>query len=526
MRFLLLGMALLAADASAARTVDSSWTGHLLTEDESIEIHLDFFDSRLGPQVRLTFPDLGRRYTTATTTGESIRFAVDTVRHGYLELDAGADTSRMSGTVRGDVFGTLALRRIEPCEELCADAAGWYARGSERLLLTFRPRGGMLMVVIGEDSLAMGERFPQDDRLIRIDRAAEADESIELTRDDTGRVASIVRRSDAFETEWLRQDDPYRQSRVTFRSGGLRMAGTLFEPVGSAPLAALATIQGSLGGRLSTRENFWQLHVADRLARRGVAVLVPDKRGCGDSDGEWTLASIDDLAEDAIASVARLRELIGEGTPVGLLGLSEGGWVAPAAGSRPGATDFIVSVSASTRNATDNSMYEIERLATSAGLSDESVAEALRLQAVATDYVRSRSDEDWSHYLELRATLLEHPDLRGFIEPFPVDTGNPRVIQLVHRAGFDPVAHWLRVRVPVFAAWGTEDIRVPGRESRDRLSAALASSSNPVPRELHLYEGSGHSIDDPATGRLSEKFVDDLVRWLESTVYPGSLRGN
>jgi pimeloyl-ACP methyl ester carboxylesterase len=513
MRIFALGALLFGTAAFAGPLLDGGWAGNILTDGGAKEIHLEFFDSPLGPQVRLTFPDLGRRYTAPTTEGDSIRFAIDTVRYGYLEIAATVDGSRMTGSMRGDAFGTVALHRIEPCVS-CADAAGWYAREADRMLLTYRPRGGMLMVLVGEDSLGIGERFPQGDRLVRFDLEATVTESIELGRGKDGHVASLVRRSEDSEAEWSRLPDPYRQSQVELRSGDLRLAGTLFEPTGSTTLAAVATIQGSLGGRLATRENFWQLSVADRLARRGIAVLVPDKRGCGDSDGEWTLAAIEDLADDAVASVRRLRELMGASVPVGLLGLSEGGWVAPVAASRADAVDFVISISGSTRGGADNSMYEIESLATSAGLDDAAIAEALRLQSVATDYVRSRSTDDWDRYLELRAELLANPELREFVEPFPTEAGHPRVVQLVHRAGFDPLAYWPLVRVPVFAAWGGEDIRVPARESHDRLRTLMVSSSEPIPHELHLYDGSGHSLEDPSTGMLREDFVDDLVRWV------------
>ncbi len=100
------------------------------------------------------------------------------------------------------------------------------------------------------------------------------------------------------------------------------------------------------------------------------------------------------------------------------------------------------------------------------------------------------------------------------IEPFPTDIGNPRVIQHAHRADFDPLPHWRRVVVPVFAAWGSQDIRVPARESRDRLAAVLDLATTSFAHELQLYEGSGHGLEDPSTGMLREDFIDDLVRWM------------
>jgi len=65
------------------------------------------------------------------------------------------------------------------------------------------------------------------------------------------------------------------------------------------------------------------------LARGGVAVLAYDKRGTGKSTGAWAGATVDDLAHDAAAAVAALQAhpRVAAGA-VGVLGHSEGGWVA------------------------------------------------------------------------------------------------------------------------------------------------------------------------------------------------------
>ncbi len=69
--------------------------------------------------------------------------------------------------------------------------------------------------------------------------------------------------------------------------------------------------------------------VAAHLSRAGLAVLGYDHRGAGKSTGAWAEATVDDLAHDAAAAVAALQAHL-RVTPdaVGVLGHSEGGWVA------------------------------------------------------------------------------------------------------------------------------------------------------------------------------------------------------
>jgi pimeloyl-ACP methyl ester carboxylesterase len=104
------------------------------------------------------------------------------------------------------------------------------------------------------------------------------------------------------------------------------------------------------------------------------------------------------------------------------------------------------------------------------------------------------------------------------VEPFPTEVGHPRVVQFIHRRSFNPLPYWSRVQVPVFAVWGGQDIRVPGNLSYERLSALFEKTSPAKNHELALYERSGHAIEDPETGRLSEDLIDRLFRWLKRSL--------
>ncbi|MEV5831572.1 alpha/beta fold hydrolase [Spirillospora sp. NPDC052242] len=64
------------------------------------------------------------------------------------------------------------------------------------------------------------------------------------------------------------------------------------------------------------------------LVDAGIAVLSYDKRGVGNSSGQWRTATMDDLAADALAALDFLRsQLAVPAEAVGLFGHSEGGWV-------------------------------------------------------------------------------------------------------------------------------------------------------------------------------------------------------
>ena len=134
---------------------------------------------------------------------------------------------------------------------------------------------------------------------------------------------------------------PYDEEQVTFENAAAKqpLAGTLTKPRGQGPFPAVLLITGSgLQDRDSTlaeHKPFWIL--ADYLTRRGLAVLRVDDRGVGGSRtpmqvllGSGKEPTLTDNADDALAGFAYLKTCKGiDPKRIGLLGHSEGGYIAP-----------------------------------------------------------------------------------------------------------------------------------------------------------------------------------------------------
>jgi pimeloyl-ACP methyl ester carboxylesterase len=85
------------------------------------------------------------------------------------------------------------------------------------------------------------------------------------------------------------------------------------------------------------RDNGRYQEEAEYFAEEGIASLVFDKRGYGDSEGDWRTASFEDLALDAIAAVDHSR--------IGLRGASQSGWVLPVAASKSESIRYLILIS-------------------------------------------------------------------------------------------------------------------------------------------------------------------------------------
>ena len=111
------------------------------------------------------------------------------------------------------------------------------------------------------------------------------------------------------------------------------LAGTLTLPEGRGPFPAVVTLTGSGahfrdGNRTPEHPYRPFRHIADALAKCGVATLRLDDRGVGGSAGNANAATAEDTAADAAAAVRFLRGRRDIGR-IGLVGHSYGAVIAP-----------------------------------------------------------------------------------------------------------------------------------------------------------------------------------------------------
>lgn len=120
----------------------------------------------------------------------------------------------------------------------------------------------------------------------------------------------------------------------TFRGRDVELAGRLVLPADD--LRALVVLVH--GSEDFAATDYYGLQYL--LPPVGIGVFVFDKRGTGRSGGEYT-QDFDVLANDVAAAVREVRDLVVRDVPVGLIGGSQGAWVAPLAATRE-PVDFLI----------------------------------------------------------------------------------------------------------------------------------------------------------------------------------------
>ncbi|GAH24807.1 unnamed protein product [marine sediment metagenome] len=201
---------------------------------------------------------------------------------------------------------------------------------------------------------------------------------------------------------------------IYFNNGNLKLAGMMILPEGEGPFPVAVIIHGS---GTSTRDSKWYLTVANHLQENGIAVLLPDKRGSEKSEGKWIGASFEELAGDTISAIEYIRTQDQFNySKIGVIGMSQGGWIAPVVAAKTEDLAFVVSMSGPIVTQEEQLLYEeIHNIA------PYTYTFIAKLIAPLTT-----------------KNLMKKEYIKGY-------------------AGFDPIPYWEQVNIPAFIALGEND---------------------------------------------------------------------
>jgi hypothetical protein len=264
---------------------------------------------------------------------------------------------------------------------------------------------------------------------------------------------------------------PLVETSTSFVSDGVKLNGKLVAPAQGRAQALAVWIEGS-NNNPSTDDTVWQYE----LARRGVAVFVYDKRGTGASEGAPT-ADFNLRAADTAAAVKEAKRLAPKIKRIGVIGGSQGGWVAPlTAPLTP--LDFVIPAFAMAEGpiAQDQALVELQVRAAGFGAAEIEAARALT--AITERIVRTNMEDGFA---DLDAFKAQH-------------------------AG----AAWLKAIQPrsytgLFVAFSTADIKAIGPAAAQGLD--FTYDPRPViaaikPRQLWLLGGADTQAPNAGTQRI------------------------
>jgi uncharacterized protein len=314
-----------------------------------------------------------------------------------------------------------------------------------------------------------------------------------------------------------RSPKPAREIPVHFLSGDVKLAGTLVLPATPAPHAAVVLLHGS-----GPQER--DLFMARWFAEQGVAALAYDKRGVGESAGDFNQVPFMKLADDGIAAIAFLQTRADiDRHKIGVWGLSQGGWLGPLAASRSSDVAFVIAVSGPGVSPGEQMIFYYANELRSRGMSESDVQEVSTLRREVWDCLRSGNGMDHAKADLARSRTApwynqvkdQQNNLFERLQT-PADWEKARsALWFREEIGYDPVPTLEKLSVPALFIFGAEDRLVPVKESVDAIQGV--SNAGKKGFTVVVFPHADHSLRlvTADSGRvLSPEYLQQMHDWL------------
>jgi len=316
-----------------------------------------------------------------------------------------------------------------------------------------------------------------------------------------------------------RESAKFREEEVKFLNGDVELSGTLLMPIGGGKVPAVVITHGS-----SPNERSGYRSWARRFAEAGIAALIYDKRGAGKSTGNTRAASMEDLADDAIAGLnyLRIRTDI-DAKKIGIAGHSQGGWIAPLTAVRSKDVAFVIASAAAAVTPAEQSIYHRAGVMRSEGISEAEIEKATKLREKLYEMNRKvlAGEPFQADRAGISQELIANKDARWFgpAELPPQLAGDLPPLGALRLLFFDPVPVWERVKVPVLIVWGDKDIVVPVEKSRGIIERAQSKNKALTVRVLPNVDHGNNVVTGDGKWdfpRVSTEPDRAMVAWVRS----------
>jgi len=299
---------------------------------------------------------------------------------------------------------------------------------------------------------------------------------------------------------------------IIFRNKGVRLKGTLTKPDINNICPVVVVTHTSNAGR---REFGVYQHLANLLSTRGIAVFLYDRRGSGESSGDFETATFFDLAADAQAAIDHLK-LRSDIDPkhIGIWGMSQGGWIAPLTASKSADVAFIIAVSAVGVSPAEQMNYSAEYELREKGFPEEAIKRMLEFRGLVDEFYHGKAD---------RSKVQERLDVFHKKSWFPFAylddylPEDPTIEKWYQEMDFNPLPIIQDIHVPVLLLYGEQDPWMPILKSiavwkehgPDDLTIRQIRDAN------HFMVSIAHSGIRGDEGPQVEEYSTVLIRWLK-----------
>ncbi|WP_262420256.1 alpha/beta hydrolase family protein [Flagellimonas meishanensis] len=343
--------------------------------------------------------------------------------------------------------------------------------------------------------------------------------SISLEIKNNGAQGKFIWHKDTLNVNLNRVEDnlSYKEEDISFNNGTNVLKGTLILPkYGEAKSPVVVFISGS---GCSTR--WWGMYWANELSKIGVASLLYDKRGCGESTGtSWTNSSLNDLAEDVISGINLLEDHSGiDQNKIGLYGVSQGAWIASRVNGITGKNHFIIANSGGGVSPYEEEMFSYDLQMKFGGIDENGIEEGNTMVKQYLDYIatgKNRSD--------LEDAMRTNRDKKWFpilgLDKILVSEKNRADWKWI--ATYNPKEDIRKIKAPVLVMLGGQDHHQPTKISSRKWEEGLKEANNEN-FKIKIFEEAGHGLrvgghDGQGFPNYAQGHIELMKEFIEKSV--------
>jgi len=309
---------------------------------------------------------------------------------------------------------------------------------------------------------------------------------------------------------------------VRFASGNVSLAGTLILPGRGGPFPAVFLFHGS---GPSVRD----LSTARWFGEHGIAALAYDKRGVGESTGDFRRSPFMDLCDDGLAAVEYLKSRRDiDRRRIGVWGMSQGGWLGPLAASRSKDISFVIAVSGPGVSPGEQMLVYYANELRDRGVNEEDVLEATALrrrvwtyQFTGKGYEEARSELERARQKPWFESVNSQQDRLFAPLKKPLELDQPGVLRFRREMTYDPLPALRALHVPALFLFGAADRLIPVEKSVAIIRNELTRSGR-KDFTIRVFDRDDHGMYDP-DGSLDTRYLQTMEDWL--AIHLQRLRG-
>ena len=309
-----------------------------------------------------------------------------------------------------------------------------------------------------------------------------------------------------FETNLSRNgadvQDKIEKRNVAFTSNGLRLYGTLWKPKKSNGKGLFFVTSSQGNDRSGTNAEAYY------FTNLGYTVFNYDKRGTGKSEGNWKLATMEELCSDDMNAVEFFSKISALPlSEIGIKGSSQGAIKIPYILSKLPGLGFGISISCPGGTLLESDLNHWKNL-NSSRIGKENMSEALKIQKAAYNYlagnisyealeqIKSKySNRDWFKYVWIPKRDVQKDD----------------------KLNFSGLPYFKKITQPVLVIQGLSDKVIPANSYKIIEKAIRESKSTNY--KLLTLENTTHTMtyvskDFPYFQVINHKYLRAITDWL------------